>query len=153
MAVRIVLDTNALLSLDSQLVRTAQDVPVLVAASSSADTENCQRLRDAGCEVIQFSSDNQADRLGELLDELGRRQMTNVLIEGGSQVLGTAFDARLIDEVHVFIAPKLLGGSQALTPVGGLGLAMLSEAHGLEEVAVKQLGSDVYVSGRRSANQ
>jgi diaminohydroxyphosphoribosylaminopyrimidine deaminase/5-amino-6-(5-phosphoribosylamino)uracil reductase len=152
-AVRIVLDSNASLSLDSHLVRTAKGVPVLVAAGSSVDAENCRRLQDAGCEVFPLTSDNQAARLGELLDELGRRQMTNVLIEGGSQVLGTAFDARLIDEVHVFIAPKLLGGSQALTPVGGLGLAMMSEAQGLEEVAVKQLGVDVYVSGRRPANQ
>jgi diaminohydroxyphosphoribosylaminopyrimidine deaminase/5-amino-6-(5-phosphoribosylamino)uracil reductase len=98
-----------------------------------------------------LAGDNQAARLSGLLDELNRRQMTNVLIEGGSQVLGTAFDARLIDEVHVFIAPKLLGGSQALTPVGGLGLAMMSEAHGLDEVSVEQLGGDIYVSGRLAA--
>jgi diaminohydroxyphosphoribosylaminopyrimidine deaminase/5-amino-6-(5-phosphoribosylamino)uracil reductase len=147
-AMRIVLDTNALLSLDSQLVRTAHDVPVLIAASESADSHRCRRLQNAGCEVVQLAGDNQAARLSGLLDELDRRQMTNVLIEGGSQVLGTAFDARLIDEVHVFIAPKLLGGSQALTPVGGLGLAMMSEAHGLDEVSVEQLGGDIYVSGR-----
>jgi len=149
-AVRIVLDTSALLSMESQLVQTSHDVPVLVAASPSADAEKCHRLQDAGCEVIQLVGEDHAARLGGLLDELGQRDMTNVLIEGGSQVLGTAFDACLIDEVHVFIAPKLLGGSQALTPVGGLGLTMMSEAHGLTEVAVEQLGGDVYVSGRRA---
>ena len=147
-AMRIVLDTKALLSLDSQLVRTAHDVPVLVAASTSADSEKRRRLQHAGCEVVHLAGDNQAARLGALLDELGRREMTNVLLEGGSQVLGTAFDARLIDEVHVFIAPLLLGGSQALTPVGGLGLAMMSDAHSLDEVSVEQLGGDLYVSGR-----
>lgn len=147
-AIRIVLDSQAMLSLDSQLVQTAGDVPVLVVASTAADQANCRRLEAAGCEVMQLAGDDPAARLGVLLDELGRRNLTNVLLEGGSQLLGSAFDARLIDEVHVFIAPKLLGGRQALTPIGGLGLEFLSEAHGLEEVTVEQLGGDVYVCGR-----
>ena len=57
---------------------------------------------------------------GSCLDELGRRRMTNVLVEGGSQLLGSLFDAGEIDEVHVFIAPKLIGGPAApLLPSAG----------------------------------
>jgi diaminohydroxyphosphoribosylaminopyrimidine deaminase/5-amino-6-(5-phosphoribosylamino)uracil reductase len=147
-AVRIVLDTHASLPVESQLVRTARDVPVMVAASTSADKANCRRLEAAGCEVVQVAGDDHATRLVELLDELGRRDMTNVLVEGGSEVLGSAFDAQLIDEVHVFIAPKLIGGRQALTPSGGLGGQLMSEARALHEVSIEQLGGDLYLFGR-----
>ena len=61
-------------------------------------------------------------RLEMLFDELGRRQMTNVLVEGGGRLLGSLFDARLIDEVHVFIAPKLAGGGESPGPIAGRGV-------------------------------
>ena len=68
------------------------------------------RLRDAGCEVFVCDGETHAARLDALLAELGRRRLTNVLVEGGGRLLGSLLDARAIDEVHVFIAPKLVGG-------------------------------------------
>ncbi len=89
-----------------------------------------------------------AERLLLLLDELGRRRMTNVLVEGGGQLLGSLFDAGEIDEVHVFIAPKLAGGQDAVTPVGGLGVEQMSQARQLPVPIVERLGDDVYWHGR-----
>ena len=99
------------------------------------------------------ASDHQA-RLGQLLDELGRRKMTNVLVEGGSRLLGSLFDARAIDEVHVFIAPKLCGGQAANTPIAGDGIDRMADALLLEDPQAKYVGPDLYLSGRlaRSAN-
>src|SRR5690606_32147686 len=126
---RVVLDSQASLSLGSQLVRTASDAPVLIAAAADAPAERCQALAAAGVEVWQASPSAATPmrRWLELLDELGRRRMTNVLVEGGGQALGALFDAKAIDEVHVFIAPKLIGGS-ARAPLAGVGLPTMSHA-------------------------
>src|SRR6185295_20253102 len=88
------------------------------------------------------------ERLAWLLDELGRRRMTNVLVEGGSRLLGNFFDARAIDEVHVFIAPKLSGGAQAPSPVAGVGIAKMADALELAAPQIDQVGGDVYMHGR-----
>ena len=93
--------------------------PVLIAVSDQADPQRCQCLEQAGCELLTCSGASPADRLRELLLELGRRQMTNVLVEGGGKLLGSLFDAGLVDEVHVFVAPKLVGGQAAPTPLAG----------------------------------
>ena len=86
--------------------------------------------------------------INSLLDELGRRHMTNVLVEGGGRLLGSFFDAGGIDEVHVFIAPKLIGGSDTPSPISGDGLKSIAESLRLIEPQIRQLGDDIYVSGR-----
>jgi diaminohydroxyphosphoribosylaminopyrimidine deaminase / 5-amino-6-(5-phosphoribosylamino)uracil reductase len=147
-ALRVVLDTQASLSTDSQLVRTAAEAPVLIAVGRQAPQPNRRRLGDAGCEVFECSGETHIDRLSSLMDELGRRRMTNVLVEGGGRVLGSFFDARLIDEVHVFIAPKIIGGSGARTPFAGNGIAQMADALCLDAPEVETIGDDVYVHGR-----
>jgi diaminohydroxyphosphoribosylaminopyrimidine deaminase/5-amino-6-(5-phosphoribosylamino)uracil reductase len=86
--------------------------------------------------------------LQQLLAELGRRRLTNVLVEAGGRLLGSMFDLGQIDEAHVFIAPKLIGGSSATTPLAGVGLERLSDAATLLDPAVRHLGEDLYISGR-----
>jgi diaminohydroxyphosphoribosylaminopyrimidine deaminase/5-amino-6-(5-phosphoribosylamino)uracil reductase len=128
-ATRVVLDSRARLPLESQLVRTARDVPTLVVTTPTAPPAAIDALRACGCEVISLAPDAAGrPALPELFNELGRRRWTNLLIEGGSAVLGTCCDRRVVDEVHVFVAPKLIGGAGALTPAGGTGVAMVAEA-------------------------
>ncbi len=146
-ATRIVVDSLAQISLDSQLVQSAQSAPVMIAAGPEACAERCVQLTAAGCEVWQGRQRECSARFLELLDELGRRQFTNVLVEGGGELLGNLLDRRQIDEVHVFIAPKLLGGRAAPTPLAGIGLESIAEALSLENPQVEIAGSDVYVHG------
>ena len=82
-----------------------------------------------------------------LLNELGRRRMTNILVEGGAKVLGALLDAGEIDEVHAFIAPKLIGGAGP-SPLRGEGRALMADALRLTSPKVETIGEDVYVSGR-----
>ena len=86
-----------------------------------------------------------------LLRELGGRDFTNVLVEGGGGLLGSVLDADQIDEVHAFIAPKILGGAQAVAPILGEGRSLISEALTLSGVTVQQVGDDAYLRGRRPA--
>jgi diaminohydroxyphosphoribosylaminopyrimidine deaminase/5-amino-6-(5-phosphoribosylamino)uracil reductase len=151
-ATRVVLDTQAFLQPDSQLVRTARQTPVLVAAGEKAPPENIRRLTDAGCEVFICKGQTHAERLDELLVEMGRRRWTNVLVEGGAGVLGAMLDARAIDEVHIFIASALIGGAAAPSAIGGQGAARIADALRLEPPTVSQLGGDLYFTARCSAD-
>ncbi len=84
-----------------------------------------------------------------LLAEFGRRRWTNLLVEGGAGVLGGFVDAGQFDELHVFVAPKLLGGRESLTPVGGTGVAALADAQRFRPGELQQLDGDVYWRGWR----
>ena len=88
------------------------------------------------------------ERINAALDELGRRGMTNVLVEGGGLTLGSFFDAGQIDEVHAFFAPKLLGSRHALSPLGGTIRGFMADASTLDDVRVETIGDDVYLNGR-----
>ena len=147
-ALRVVLDTRGSLSSESQLVRTATEMPVLIAVGEESAVDDRKRLQAAGCEVFVCRGQTHQERLDALLLEFGRRRMTNVLVEGGSRLLGSLFDAGHIDEVQVFIAPKIIGGADAPSPVAGDGLAEMLQAVRLVEPAIRQVGADVYVSGR-----
>lgn len=147
-ATRIVIDSQASLSLSSQLVRTAREVPLLVAANFAAASERVQALTDAGAEVLQLLGDSREARLLQVLDELGRRRMTNILVEGGGQLLGSLFDAGQVDEAHCFIATKIFGGQSAPGPIGGTGIAAPDLAIQFRNPVRRPVGDDLYVHGR-----
>lgn len=147
-ATRIVLDSRCRLPLGSNLVRTARDVAVVVFTTQSAPAERIEALQHAGVEVfiVEANSDQQPD-LSAVMRELGRRRMTNVFIEAGSRILGSLFDARLVNEVHAFVAPAIAGGQAAPGPVGGRGINVMSDALRLEQTEVQMLDGDVYLHG------
>jgi diaminohydroxyphosphoribosylaminopyrimidine deaminase/5-amino-6-(5-phosphoribosylamino)uracil reductase len=154
--IRIVLDANASLPLTTKLVCTSTDAPVLVVVAENASEERKQKLIAAGCQVFgvpgliwnENSPRNWTTRLPVLLDELGRRRLTNVLVEGGAMTLGGFRDLELIDEYHVFIAPKIIGGYASLSPLRGVGANTIDRALQIHSVVVELLDDDVYVHGR-----
>ena len=146
--VRVVVDSAATLSLDSQLVRTVADAPVLIAVSENAPADRVTSLSAAGVEVVVAGTAGGRVDLMQVLTELGKRSMTNVLIEGGGELFGAAFDGGLVDEAHVFVAPKFAGGADAVTPVGGVGVDVIPEVCQLRGQTVEQVGDDVYIHGR-----
>ncbi|MEZ6044453.1 MAG: RibD family protein [Planctomycetaceae bacterium] len=147
---RIILDSRARLSVDSQLVRTIAEGPVLLMTSEKAPAEKLKTLESAGVKIWK-GSQNAAGQLkwDEILLELGRRGMTNLLVEGGSQILTSLWESNEIDEYHVFIAPKIVGGSQAFTPIAGEGLANIPQAADLCDVVIRETGGDIYLQGRK----
>lgn len=145
---RIVLDSTARTPLESQLVRTAGEAPVMVATTDHAPAERVAALRAAGVEVLVLPADTDGHpELRALMLELGRRRLTNVLVEGGSGVLGGLFDHGLIDEVHAFVAGKLIGGAAAAAPFSGAGRADMRDALSLVESSVQVLDGNVYLHG------
>ena len=148
-ATRIVIDSNARLPLDSQLVKTVAQAPVVVITTPQAASDRIEKLRAAGVETLVIDSDADAHpSLALVAKELGRRCYTNVLVEGGSAILGGFFDIGLIDEIHAFIAPKLVGGLAARTPLAGVGLDFVPVEASLDAPTVQLLDGDVYLHGR-----
>jgi diaminohydroxyphosphoribosylaminopyrimidine deaminase/5-amino-6-(5-phosphoribosylamino)uracil reductase len=144
-ATRVVLTTTGEgLPATCRLLETVEAGPVLV-VTSSAHVARPSGWRDRGAEVVGLPDVD----VNSVLTELGRRGMTNVLIEGGGDTLGRFRDAGEIDEIHAFIAPKLFGGARALTPVGGVGIAELNESWNLSEWDVERLGDDLLIRGLR----
>jgi diaminohydroxyphosphoribosylaminopyrimidine deaminase/5-amino-6-(5-phosphoribosylamino)uracil reductase len=147
-AARIVFDSRASLASSSQLVGTASQAPVIVAVGPESTQDDRDRLAAAGCEVLALPGASAAERLLQLLDEMGRRRMTNVLAEGGGGLWGGLLDADQIDEVHAFVAPKLIGGEAAPSPIGGAGLERMPLALSLDGVTIRQVGDDAHIHGR-----
>jgi diaminohydroxyphosphoribosylaminopyrimidine deaminase/5-amino-6-(5-phosphoribosylamino)uracil reductase len=152
-AVRVVLDSLGTLSSQSQLARTARDIPLLVAVGPDADVQQLRRLESLGAEVYVSPPGSRVDRWKHLLDELGRRRMTNLLVEGGGTLLGSARDAQELDEVHVVLAATIVGGRAAVTPCEGQGAASLHEAMRIDSPNVEWLQGDLHIWGRLTAGR
>jgi len=148
-AARVVLDSRGRLPPSSLLAETARETPTLVATAGVLPAERADALRGTGCVMLPLSAEHGRPVLAALLEELGRRRMTNVLVEGGAEVLGSFVVAGAIDEVHVFLAPKLLGGATARTAVAGRGVEKMAEALTLTDWHVEMVNGDVLLHGWR----
>ena len=143
-ATRIVVDSQLTVPATLQLVRAAGQTPTVIATTRRA-VQAHRRLADqlvrAGCDVVTLPSHSGHVDLGALLDELGRRQMTNVMVEGGGRLLGAFVDQGLADEAVAFISPRLIGGAQAIGPLHGLGVRHVRDADPLP-IETRRLGDE-----------
>jgi diaminohydroxyphosphoribosylaminopyrimidine deaminase/5-amino-6-(5-phosphoribosylamino)uracil reductase len=142
--VRVVLDNSLRISLNSQIVLTAKDAPTIV-FTDNTDEEKISDLRSEGVEVFYLAEGGR--NLFGVLQELGKREIQSVLVEGGAEVAGSFYDAKLIDKVTFFIAPLVIGGKDAPTAIGGQGAQQLSSAMRLKDVEITNYGEDLEITG------
>jgi len=139
--VRVVLDHHVQLSPESQLALTTSEAPVLV--FGDPESAGTAALRAQGVEIVNSKHRD----LHEVLRELTSRSLQSVLVEGGSTIAGEFLDAGLVNKVTFFIAPKIVGGVDAPSAIGGHGVEAMSEALELERVDVVKRGNDIEVTG------
>ncbi len=152
-ATRVVVDSRGSLSPQSKLARTAHDIPVILATRETATGDTLQDLERSGVDVLRLPATNTGRvDVAALMAELAQRQMTNVFVEGGGELLGSMFDQSLVDEVHVFVGAKVIGGKDAASPVAGQGPEWLRSAFATEGVTSQQLGDDVYINAQLAAS-
>lgn len=142
---RVILDEQLALSPDSRLARTAREAPVVVFTSESANEERAARLAACGVEVVRERGGGRDPRA--VLDELFKRDLQSVLVEGGARVAGAFLDAHLVEKVSFFVAPIIIGGDEARSAVGGAGALSVAEAVRLDEVEITRRGADVEITG------
>lgn len=146
---RIVFDSKADTAVVSNLVKTASEVPTLFAVGPQHDTKQVARYVEHGVEIFIGESLSHHDRMIELLMHLAARDITNLMVEGGGRLLGILNDLGEIDEIHSFIAPKLLGGYHAVTPVTGLDRNRIADGTEMKLQTAERVGDDVYLVHRR----
>ncbi|MBR5364400.1 MAG: bifunctional diaminohydroxyphosphoribosylaminopyrimidine deaminase/5-amino-6-(5-phosphoribosylamino)uracil reductase RibD [Oscillospiraceae bacterium] len=140
--VRIVCDTHLRIPLTSKLVQTAQEIPV-IAAACETNPEKQKQLEDAGVQVLMLPSENGHVSLNALMQELGKMHLDSVLIEGGAELHEAALRAGIVQQVQIYIAPKIFGGRDAKTAVGGIGVAAVAEAYQLSAPEISRFGDDI----------
>lgn len=144
--VRVVCDSSLRIPLSSQLVKTAGDIPVIVAYAKE-NPEKEKALLQAGVELISAGRDGRVD-LAVLMRELGKRKIDSVLVEGGGAIHGSLLKSGLVQKIYCYLAPKLIGGREASSPVEGDGFPRMKDALPVTEIEILSLGEDICISGR-----
>jgi diaminohydroxyphosphoribosylaminopyrimidine deaminase/5-amino-6-(5-phosphoribosylamino)uracil reductase len=142
---RIVLDSLARTPTDAKVVRTAGEQPTWLAVSPAAPEARLREFRRRGVRVLRLDVRD----LRLVFEALAREGFQKILVEGGGEVHASLFEeAGLVDEVCAFVAPKVVGGREAKTPVEGEGLGRMAQALRLEGISVERIGEDLLVRGR-----
>lgn len=150
--IRIIADSHLRIPMDSQLVRTAGQQPLIVACLPDADEEKAAQLQEKGVEVLRIPGVTTADITEEqkevislpvLMKELGARKIDGILLEGGGQLNESALQAGIVDRIYCYIAPKIFGGAQAKTPVEGQGLTRAADAWRFKRIGMQEFGQDI----------
>jgi diaminohydroxyphosphoribosylaminopyrimidine deaminase/5-amino-6-(5-phosphoribosylamino)uracil reductase len=138
----------ARLPLTSQLVRDAREIPLTVVVSRAARRTATEALELAGADVVIATGENEPARVASALDQLGEREVTSLLLEGGPHLAGAFLDAGEIDEIRLFLAPLVIGGRMARDPLEGEGVEQISEALRALTLDCEKVADDLLISAR-----
>ena len=143
---RVICDTNLRTPLSAVVVQTAALNPTLIATASN-DPAAIAAYEEKGCQVVTFPRKGDYVDLAAVVAYLGRNGVDSVLLEGGSGLHWSALEAGLVNKVQAYIAPKLLGGEGARSPVGGKGFPYPNDVVMVKNITVTPLGPDYLLEG------
>ena len=149
--IRVICDSRLRIPLDSQIVRTAQEVPTILAAVRP-ESEKKTALEETGCKVWDLPERDGRVELRALMKRLGDEEIDSVLLEGGGALNWAALESGIVQRVQAYIAPKLFGGADAKSPVGGLGVAVPARAMRLENTVITRVGEDILLESEVDGN-
>jgi diaminohydroxyphosphoribosylaminopyrimidine deaminase / 5-amino-6-(5-phosphoribosylamino)uracil reductase len=145
---RVVFDSLARIPTSSRLVGHAAEIPLSVVVSRAAARADTDALEAAGVQVLVATGENEPARVRSALDQLGALGVSSVLLEGGPHLAGAFLDAGEVDEVRLFLAPLLLGGSAARDPLEGEGVERIAEAVKALSMSCESIGEDLLITAR-----
>lgn len=145
--IRIIIDSHLEIPLYSQIVTTSRQQRSIIFCTKDADQNRQARLEEAGCEVQRINSCDGRLVLEEALDLLGEMKLCSLLVEGGGTINAALLEKGLTDKVYWFIAPKIIGGQDAPTPVEGRGFDFMKEALELESMELSKFSRDILITG------
>ena len=140
--IRVICDSRLRIPMTSRLVQTAKEIPVIVAACIP-DPEKQAALEQAGVTVLILPEENGHVSLSALMRKLGAMQIDSVLLEGGAELHEAALRAGIVQQVQIYIAPRIFGGKDAKPAVGGIGIAEVAAAYQLSAPEVTRFGDDI----------
>jgi diaminohydroxyphosphoribosylaminopyrimidine deaminase/5-amino-6-(5-phosphoribosylamino)uracil reductase len=142
--VRIICDTNLRLPADSRIAETAKDVRTII-ATACEDRQKQSPLLDAGCEIINVPVKENHIDLRSLTKTIGEAGIDSILLEGGSSLNFSALKSGIVNKVQIYVAPKIFGGANAKTPVGGDGFLDIAGCVKLKRQTVAFYGEDILI--------
>ncbi|WP_353893841.1 bifunctional diaminohydroxyphosphoribosylaminopyrimidine deaminase/5-amino-6-(5-phosphoribosylamino)uracil reductase RibD [Proteinivorax hydrogeniformans] len=144
---RIIVDSTAQIPLSANVLNIDSKAKTIIATTERADSSKLSSLEAKGAEIIITPNKTGKVDLTYLLDKLGEMKIDSLLIEGGGQLNFSAFSTNNVDKVLNFIAPKIIGGKNAITPVTGQGIEYINDAISLTEIDVRRFDDDILISG------
>ena len=146
--IRIVVDSSLKIDINANVVQD-KSAKTIIATTDKADKDKILKLQAQDVDVIVVDKDEQ-DKVDieKLLDILGQQNICSILVEGGATLSGSFVAKKLVDKVYFFIAPKIIGGKEAKTPVAGTGILNLQEALALKDIQIEKLEEDILIIGR-----
>ena len=146
--IRIVVDSSLKIDINANVVQD-KSAKTIVATTDKADKDKILKLQAQDVDVIVVDKDeNDKGDIEKLLDILGQQNICSILVEGGATLSGSFVAKKLVDKVYFFIAPKIVGGKEAKTPVAGTGILNLQEALALKDIQIEKLEEDILIIGR-----
>jgi diaminohydroxyphosphoribosylaminopyrimidine deaminase/5-amino-6-(5-phosphoribosylamino)uracil reductase len=145
--VRIVVDSRLRIPLESSILHLDSTAKTILAATKQASNDKIREIEKLGAQVLIAEGSNNRVDLAALMKELGRIGITNLLLEGGSELNASMLCEHLVDKVIFFVAPKIIGGQNAKSAVGGQAVRPLSQAFNLSGLQVSRLGEDLLIRG------
>lgn len=146
--IRIVVDSSLRIDINANVVQD-KSAKTIVATTDKADKDKILKLQAQDVDVIVVDKDeNDKVDIEKLLDILGQQNICSILVEGGATLSGSFVARKLVDKVYFFIAPKIVGGKEAKTPVAGTGILNLQEALALKDIQIEKLEEDILIIGR-----
>ena len=158
--IRIIVDTKASISLDSNIVKTANEYRTILAigrdvtpVASEQTTVNSQQpkadiFKSFNVEILQCEEKDGHVDINDLMIKLGQMGIDSLLLEGGSCLNAAFLEADCVDEVYAFIAPKIIGGEHSKSPIGGKGIELMRDAITFDKVEIEQIENDILIKGR-----
>lgn len=146
--IRIVVDSSLKIDINANVVQD-KSAKTIVATTDKADKDKILKLQAQDVDVIVVDKDeNDKVDIEKLLDILGQQNICSILVEGGATLSGSFVAKKLVDKVYFFIAPRIVGGKEAKTPVAGTGILNLQEALSLKDIQIEKLKEDILIIGR-----
>ena len=143
---RIIVDSKLKTPLNSKVLKF-RDNKTIIAATKRADHKKISKLESLGARVLIIKEKGGHVDLKHLMKELGRLEITSVMIEGGSSIASSALTCGIIDKVMFFIAPKIIGGVDSISSIGGRSPALLKNALQLRDLQATAYGDDILMEG------
>ena len=147
--IRIIVDTKASISLDSQIVKTAKDYRTILAVSGQQSAINkFDMLKSFNVEILFCEEKDGHVDINDLMNKLGEMGIDSLLLEGGATLNAAFLEAGCVDEVYAFIAPKIIGGTNSKSPIAGKGIDMMKDAIMLKDIKIEQFDNDILIKCR-----
>ena len=143
---KIVVDSQLRISLRSKILKDPHSV--IIATTRKASPSKKNRLKKIGVDIITTNTAGARVDLKNLMHSLARRGITHVLVEGGGEIVSSFLRKDLVDEIFFFVAPKIIGGRDALTSVEGRGVKFANQAMRLQDVSVGRFGADILIHAK-----